>query len=384
MSNTMTSEATLLPNGFGDVLPADARKSRHIMSMLMDGFARFGYQDVSPPLVEYEETLLASGLGAALADHTFRLMDPITGRMLALRSDMTAQIARVGKSRLGHSPRPLRLCYYGHVLRVVADEINPERQFVQIGAELIGATAPEHDAEVIIAALESLTAIGLKDLSLDLNVPRLLDVLLGDDDNAPLREAVRHKDSRAVAQLAHPKSAVIKALLELPLCAQNEAVERLNALGGKVGDDVRALLGELASLASLIAEAVPAVALILDPLEHCRLGGLGGLDYHQGVGFSIFTSKVRSELGRGGRYGGDEISTGLTLYLERVLRAAPTPKSVACVYVAADYGIGVLAELARTGKHGVMGSHPSSDSKACKHEAEALGASAIYSPSKNR
>ena len=73
----------------------------------MDGFARFGYQDVSPPLVEYEETLLASGLGAALADHTFRLMDPITGRMLALRSDMTAQIARVGKSRLGHSPRPV-------------------------------------------------------------------------------------------------------------------------------------------------------------------------------------------------------------------------------------------------------------------------------------
>ena len=79
------------------------------------------------------------------------------------------------------------------MLRVVADEINPERQFVQIGAELIGATAPNHDAEIIIAALESLTAIGLKDLSLDLNVPRLLDVLLGDDDNAPLREAVRHK-----------------------------------------------------------------------------------------------------------------------------------------------------------------------------------------------
>ena len=81
---------------------------------------------------------------------------------------------------------------------------------------------------------------------------------------------------------------------------------------------------------------------------------------------------MRSELGRGGRYGGDETSTGLTLYLERVLRAAPTPKSVKCVYVAADYGIGVLAELARTGKHGVMGSHPSSDSKACKREAEAL------------
>ena len=384
MNSTMTSEATLLPNGFGDVLPADARKSRYIITMLMDGFARFGYQDVSPPLVEYEETLLASGLGAALADHSFRLMDPITGRMLALRSDMTAQIARVGKSRLGHSPRPLRLCYYGHVLRVTADEINPERQFVQIGAELIGADAPAHDAEVIIAALESLNAIGLKDLSLDLNVPRLLDVLLGDGDHTPLREAVRHKDSRAVGQLAHPQSAVIKALLELPLCAQNEAIERLTALNGKLADDVRAMLSELATLASLIAEAVPSVALILDPLEHCRLGGYGGLDYHQGVGFSIFTSKVRSELGRGGRYGGDETSTGLTLYLERVLRAAPTPKSVECVYVAADYGLGVLAELARTGKHGVMGSFPSSDSKACKREAEALGASAIYSPTKNR
>ena len=75
----------------------------------MDSFSRFGYADVSPPLVEYEDTLLADGPGAALADNTFRLMDPVTRRMLALRSDMTAQIARIASSRMGHLPRPLRL-----------------------------------------------------------------------------------------------------------------------------------------------------------------------------------------------------------------------------------------------------------------------------------
>ena len=111
------------------------------------GAASHGYERVKPPLVEFEENLL-SGAGAAMAQDTFRLMDPISQRMIGLRADMTPQVARIAATRLANAPRPLRLCYAGQVLRVKGSELRPERQVGQVGAELIGADAAAADVEV--------------------------------------------------------------------------------------------------------------------------------------------------------------------------------------------------------------------------------------------
>src|SRR4029434_9388002 len=81
-----------------------------------------GYARAEPPLVEFEETLF-SGAGAAMATATFRMMDPISHRMIGVRADMTPQIARIAATRLGNAPRPLRLSYAGQVLRVKGSEI---------------------------------------------------------------------------------------------------------------------------------------------------------------------------------------------------------------------------------------------------------------------
>ena len=89
-------------------------------------------------MVEYEETLLSDGPGTVLKDSTFRIMDPLSQKMMALRSDVTAQISRIASTRLSHLARPLRLSYSGDVLRVKGDSFNTERQKTQVGAELIG------------------------------------------------------------------------------------------------------------------------------------------------------------------------------------------------------------------------------------------------------
>jgi len=384
MVSKTTINTTLLRSRLGDVLPEETLKRRQIINTIMDSFSRFGYADVSPPLVEYEDTLLADGPGAALADNTFRLMDPVTRRMLALRSDMTAQIARIATSRMGHLPRPLRLSYYGHVLRINPDPVNPERQLVQIGAELIGASTIHHDAEVATIALESLSRAGISQLSMDLNVPRLLDVLLADEaseDDATLRalrEAVSRKDSAEAARLPHPQAKFIQMLLELPLNTMANAAQMLKDLPSDLPEMAKAMLGELAELAAVIAAAMPQIALTIDPLER------RGFDYHQGVGFSIFTPGVRGELGRGGRYrtlagsGNSDLSTGVTLYLERVLQATPSMDKSEKIYLAADYGLTVLVELTRAGHHAVMGAASSDDQAACQREAEAAGATHFY------
>src|SRR5919108_6170714 len=106
----------LLPIGMHDLLPPEAEIEAQVVSQLMAVLASHGYERVKPPLAEFEENLL-SGAGAAMAKETFRLMDPISQRMIGLRADMTPQVARIATTRLKKAPRPLRLCYAGQVLR---------------------------------------------------------------------------------------------------------------------------------------------------------------------------------------------------------------------------------------------------------------------------
>ena len=89
----------LLPSGLTDLLAPQAEQDAKAVEAVLSSFAAFGYQRIKPPLVEFEQTLLAEGPGAALAEQTFRLLDPISRRMMALRSDMTAQIARIAGTR---------------------------------------------------------------------------------------------------------------------------------------------------------------------------------------------------------------------------------------------------------------------------------------------
>src|SRR5579862_8385767 len=155
----------LLPAGLRDLLPPDAAIEAAVVERLMAVLASHGYERVKPPLLEFETSLLG-GSGAAMAQETFRLMDPVSRRMIGIRADMTLQIARIAASRLIKSPRPLRLAYAGQVLRVHGTQLRPERQFGQIGAELIGSDAQVADAEVIGLAAETLAAIGVSSVSI--------------------------------------------------------------------------------------------------------------------------------------------------------------------------------------------------------------------------
>ena len=168
-------QKALLPAGLQDLLPPLADQEDGLSRALLDRFARFGYQRVKPPLVEFETGLL-DGVGAAVAEQTFRIMDPVSQRMMGLRADITPQIARIAATRLSAEPRPLRLCYVGEVLRVRGGQLREDRQFRQIGVELIGpARAGTADAEVILLAAEALAEIGIEGLSVDINVPDLAD-----------------------------------------------------------------------------------------------------------------------------------------------------------------------------------------------------------------
>src|SRR5271155_141759 len=174
----------LLPAGLRDMLPPDAETEASAVEALMEAFAAHGYARVKPPLLEFEDSLLA-GAGAAVAEQTFRLMDPESQRMMGLRADTTPQVARIATTRLAHAPRPLRLSYAGQCLRVHGSQLAPDRQVAPAGIELVGPDNPDGHAESVWAGAEARAAAGRPRLSFDLTLPPLVPALLDAAGMAP-------------------------------------------------------------------------------------------------------------------------------------------------------------------------------------------------------
>jgi ATP phosphoribosyltransferase regulatory subunit len=321
----------LLPAGIYDLLPPEAETEAQVVARLMAVLAAHGYERVKPPLVEFEESLL-SGAGAAMANSTFRMIDPVSHRMIGVRADMTPQVARIAAARLGNAPRPLRLSYAGQVLRITGSEIRPERQVGQVGAELIGAVGAAADVEAIAVAGEALRAIGVPQLSVDLTLPTLVPAIaeaggLEGRRATLLRAALDRKDAAAVAELSGPAGRTLSSLLAAagPAAAALAALERLD-----LPERARAERARLAAVVDGLAAAVPELAVTVDPVEN------RGFEYHTGISFSFFSGAAPAdgplgELGRGGRYSaGDpaapEPATGFTLYTDSILKTLPEPK----------------------------------------------------------
>jgi len=318
----------LLPAGLYDLLPPDAEIEAEATARLMGVLASHGYRRVEPPLVEFEETLL-SGAGTATASDTFRLMDPISQRMVGVRADMTPQVARIAATRMSHLPRPLRLSYAGQVLRVKGSEMRPERQIGQAGAELIGAEGPAADVEVIAVAAEALQAVGVPSLSVDLTLPTLVPAILeasglGGPGVEALRAALDHKDVAAVAARAGEAGQLLGDLIAAAgvAAAARAALDRL-----KLPARAREERDRLGAVLDGLAVAVPNLKVTVDPVEN------RGFEYHTGISFTFFArvgpeQGPLGELGRGGRYqAGDapmpEAATGFTLYTDTILRTLP-------------------------------------------------------------
>jgi ATP phosphoribosyltransferase regulatory subunit len=330
MTSNDNDHRGLLPAGLADLLPPDAAREARAIDVAIERFAAFGYERVKPPLVEFEESLLG-GPGAALAPQTFRLMDPVSQRMMGVRPDMTVQVARIAVTRLKHEPRPLRLSYGGNVIRVRGGALKPERQFAQVGTELIGVDSAEADAEAVLLAVDALRAIGVAELSIDLNLPTLVAAVsaglkLPADTLRRLRRALDRKDEGGIAKaLGDAKKAVdlFAGLLRAAGPAER-GITRLAALKlPAAAAQEAARLGEVVTLIHAADEDLP---LTLDPVEY------RGLEYQTGVSFSVFALKGRHELARGGRYsagypedGVSEPATGFTLYMDAVLQASEAP-----------------------------------------------------------
>lgn len=285
-----------------DLLPAEARAQSALARRLLDAFALHGYELMTLPIFEYA-AVIERGLGALGEDDLLRFVEPETGAVVALRPDMTQQIARIIGTRMHDAPGPARLCYQGSVLRRRRERARRQRQIPQAGVELVGLPGPEGDLEVLGVAASAARAAGLDDFTLDLGHAGIAAALLSDLPPAAqssIVEALGLRDGDEVAHRAERfglRGGALAALSELPGLHGSEAVwARAERLLGAT--PARRCIEELKQLWDAVGQASLAPRLLVDLAE------TRDLLYYTGPVFQIHAAGPGRAIGSGGRYDG--------------------------------------------------------------------------------
>lgn len=316
------TDRDLLPEGLEDRLPASAAVAARVTRAIIDVMDGHGYDRVQPPGLEFEKSL-ASRMAGVQPRRMFRFVDPASLRTLALRSDITPQVGRIAATSLAGAARPLRLCYAGQVVTIKGDGLDPTRERLQLGAELIGNDRVEAAGEVVAMAIAALQAAGATGLSVDFTLPDLVDALAAKAlPLAPDRiEAVRRElDAKDAGGLV---AAGGEAYLPLLYATGpfDEAIRTLAAIDAANSPGGGVLAERIAALRQIAARVAGTARLTLDPSER------HGFEYQSWFGFTIYAEGARGALGRGGSYrilakdGGDEPAIGFSLYPDPLIDA---------------------------------------------------------------
>lgn len=323
----MSRSISKIPRGVRYFIGREVMHRRHIETVVLSVFHGWSYDEIDLPVYDYYD-LFALGMGCEEAKRSYRFVDH-DGELLSLRPDLTSLVARTVATRFDAVERPIRLCYSGEVFRLQSAEERPHNLH-QLGLEHIGNDRPEADLEVIVIAIEALTALGISDFKITISH---VDFFNGIADNLRLDP----EQKRLFLELLDSRNTdAIDRFLE----SYTDADERrsfcsLIRLGGRrevmdAADELitnprsREALTELFGLLGVLE------VLELDQFVEFDFGDVVGLDYYTGMTFKIYTERLPFALGSGGRYdkllrafGSDEPAVGFQLSLDHLAELVP-------------------------------------------------------------
>lgn len=324
------TERWLLPEGVGELLPAEAEQLEHTRRELIDLFHSWGYELVVPPLIEYLESLL-TGVGNDLELQTFKLTDQLTGRLMGVRADMTPQVARIATHRVRRKG-VTRLCYIGSVLHTLPQGLGGARNPVQVGAELYGHGGAESDLEVLRLALSALAKIGIEEIHLDLGHVGIFRQLVAQAELLPEQEYALFG---ALQRKAQNEIDLILQNYEVNPGLRHKFVALTDLNGGsEVLIEAEQILGETSAQQALatLKEVAALMEKYLPELPiHFDLGEIRGYRYHTGLVFAAYVSGCGQAIAQGGRYddigqvfGRAQPATGFSMDLKELVALSRT------------------------------------------------------------
>ncbi len=289
----------LLPDGVQESLPGESQRLETLRRNILDAYRSWGYELVTPPLLEYLDALLV-GRAADLEEQTFKFTDPVSGRLLGIRADITPQVARIDAHHLKRD-EPTRLCYYGRVLHTWPGGFARSRSQLQIGAELYGHAGIASDAEILALLQETLRIAGLAGFHLDFGHVQIYRALVAQAGLTAQQEHLlfdivqRRAEPELYAQLAQWGVSGPPREMLLQLLWLHGGVETLQY----ARDTLRQAD---ASVHDALDELEQLVATTHGVDFHIDLAELRGYSYHTGVLFSAYLPGHGEAIANGGRY----------------------------------------------------------------------------------
>ncbi|MDX8390418.1 MAG: ATP phosphoribosyltransferase regulatory subunit [Mariprofundaceae bacterium] len=292
--------------GIEDAFGSRARRLRLLQHQLLAIFDEHGYQEVIPPIVERPESL-ASGAGRFIADQTVVFSDPAGAGLLAIRPDITPQIARIAATRLSHE-NELKLSYSAPVLLARPDSLTGSRQQWQTGVECLGLAGKVGDMEVMLLAAIALRAANFDSPLLQVGHVGLMQALMGDSDTPQEDWAellIRRSPEDMAAHLMHERLSDHhkEAWMQMVLGVADR--EWLLANKGLIGGSFEQAADELIDLVDEVSAKLNGeVDVSIDVAVVPRFL------YHSSIIFSGFAKGSTRALLHGGRYDSMMIAHG--------------------------------------------------------------------------
>ncbi len=308
----------LIPDGTRFTLPPEWEWRETLRSKLERVLSAWGYEAVQTPSLEVYDP------SHPQADKSFKLVDR-DGTVLALRGEYTTAISSLVRANFPEGPFPLRLRYAGQLWTRARDaELGRQREFTQVGAELLGVSTPLADSEVVTLALECLEAVGFSSVAVELGHPGFVRAVLSETKLEPegiekLRALIHRKNAPELASELESHNVTgktrdsVMALIDL-YGSQDVLLE---AKQYALNDAAKLALEELIA----VAEQLPQKGVLFD------VGIARRLDYYSGMIFQAYTPDFGQPLVGGGRYDGANQHTsslpacGFALGLERIMTA---------------------------------------------------------------
>lgn len=326
--------------GTHDILPEEVYKWDYMEGVIRDVCARYGYKEIRTPIIEATE-LFQRGIGDT-TDVVTKEMYTFTdrgNRSVTLRPENTASAVRAYLEHKMYGDQQVhKMFYIGSMFRYDRPQAGRYREFHQFGLEVLGASYPLADAEVIAMACEIFHKLGLRDLDLHLNS-------IGDKNCRPAyrQKLIEFFEGKKDQLCDDCRERLYKNPLRILDCKE-EGCKKASVGAPEITDylcdDCHAKFEAVKHYLDGLG-----ISYTVDP----RL--VRGLDYYTNTAFEIQYPPLgaQSAVCGGGRYDGlvEEIGgpstpgIGFAIGLERLLLALemqnliPAPKSQKRVYIAA-------------------------------------------------
>ncbi len=291
------------PRGTRDFGPVEMKQRLAFESLLEEQARRHGFSRVQTPIFESLDLFTAKS-GPGVVSQLYAFQDK-GERDLTLRPELTAPVMRMVAEELRNETKPLRLSYYGQCFRYEEFKKGRYREFYQYGVELIGATGPLVEAEVIALAINMLTEAGLKNWELRIgHVGVLKQVLTGiglsevsESGEPPLASAMRFLDKEdfdGLQSLFEKQSistefiAPLQQLSKLKggqetIASARELLSTMEGVSLEALDDLESTIKSIGQL----APTPPSLAVNFTVAR--------GLDYYTGTVFEVHVPELGGE-----------------------------------------------------------------------------------------